>query len=92
LVSEMLEACKDSFMVVHGCKASRGKESVTYGLFSKVFYAILGKLTGLDIAGHSDHNLLGRDVVNRYCGLSERSRFFKRMIPYLGFRSHNILF
>ena len=92
LVSKMLLDWREGYKVVHGCKASRGKEKMAYGLLSKSFYFLFGKLTGLNIAGHSDYKLLDRAVVDVYCNLTERGRFFRAMIPYLGFNSSSIFF
>ena len=49
-------------------------------------------MTKLDIENHSDFKLLDRMVVDEYCNLPERKRFFRGMIPYMGFPTKKILF
>lgn len=92
MIVDMIELWMNGAKVVDGCKASRGRESVLSACLSKGFYYLFRKLTRIDIENNSDFKLLDREVVDAYCELSERKRFFRGMIPYLGFHTKRILF
>lgn len=78
--------------VVEACKSSRGKESVGKKISANGFYRVFGMLAGRDITNHSDFKLLDRKVVHAYLALPERRRFFRGLIPWLGFSSARVYF
>ena len=92
LIGEMLEIWERGDKVVHGCKKTRGSESFLYKYSSTLFYFLFKKMTRIDMRGHSDFKLLDRDVVDAYCNLPEKGRFFRAAIPYLGFSSKAVYF
>ncbi|MDY0223117.1 MAG: glycosyltransferase family 2 protein [Desulfobacterium sp.] len=92
LISEMIELWRAGAMVVDACKSSRGKEDLSTKLLSKGFYAVFQYLTKIEIKDKSDFKLLDRKVVDAYCNLSERNRFFRGMIPWMGFSTAQVYF
>lgn len=92
LVVEMVQLWERGAKVVDACKSSRGKESILSRFLSQAFYYIFKKLTKIDIKNNSDFKLLDREVVDAYCDLPERKRFFRGMIPYLGFATEKVFF
>jgi dolichol-phosphate mannosyltransferase len=60
-------------------------------LLSRGFYRVLGRLTGLPLAdGAADFRLLDRQVVDVLRRLPETRRFYRGLIPWLGFRRETI--
>lgn len=92
LVSDMLALWGTGADVVAGCKLDRGDEGVLYRAFSKVFYWLFNLLTRLDIRNLSDFMLLDRVVVDQYCRLPERKRFFRGMIVWMGYATEKVYF
>lgn len=92
LVPKMVKLWKEGIAVVEACKSSRGKESFASRSLAQGFYTLFNMLTGFDIKNKSDFKLLDREVVDAYCALPERKRFFRGMIPWLGFSSAKLYF
>ncbi len=78
--------------VVEAVKADRGEEPISARLRAKLFYWLMKRFTDLELTGSSDFKLLDRKVVNTYNGLPERSRFFRGIVSWLGFRRMQIPF
>lgn len=92
LIPRMIELWRQGLEVVEARKRSRGRESWLQGLSANGFYFLFDKLTGLDLRNHSDFKLLDRKVVEAYCQLPERQRFFRGLIAWMGFSSAQIYF
>lgn len=93
LIKEMVRLWKEEgYRVVHGVKESRQKESVSRGFFARMFYALMAVLSGYDLRGGTDYKLLDRSVVKHYIELPEKVRFFRGLIPWLGFRNISVPF
>lgn len=78
--------------VVEGRKASRGKESLLYKAFAKLFYGSLKKSSGIDMSGASDFKLLDRRVVDALNEMPERLTFFRAMSGWVGFKTERVYF
>lgn len=78
--------------VVEGVKADRGKESKVYGGFSKLFYKMIKKASGLDMSGASDFKLLDRRVIDALNEMPERLTFFRALSSWVGFKTEKVYF
>ncbi len=78
--------------VVEGVKTYRGKESAVYGGFSKLFYKLIKKASGLDMTGASDFRLLDRKVVDALNEMPERLTFFRALSSWVGFKTEKVYF
>jgi dolichol-phosphate mannosyltransferase len=92
LIPQMVEGWLNGLAVVEACKASRGDESLLSRWLVRGFYRMFGALTDLDIRNHSDFKLLDRQVVDAYCQLPERQRFFRGLIAWMGFPTGQLFF
>ncbi|MCP4696194.1 MAG: glycosyltransferase family 2 protein [Gammaproteobacteria bacterium] len=92
LIPRMIELWLKGFQVVEACKSSRGREAPASRFFANGFYWIFNMLAGIDLKNHSDFKLLDKQVVNLYCALPERKRFFRGMINWMGFLSTQLFF
>jgi glycosyltransferase involved in cell wall biosynthesis len=78
--------------IVEAVKTSRGSESFTNRISSKLFYVLWNALSGFDLTGASDYKLLDRRAVDAYLTMSERNVFFRGMTAWLGFRRAKLYF
>ncbi|MCF8127325.1 MAG: glycosyltransferase family 2 protein [Deltaproteobacteria bacterium] len=93
LLPKMVHLWRDEdYHVVHGVKTGRQKETAAKGLFAKLFYASMTLLSGYNLNQATDFKLLDRRVVDHYINLSEKVRFFRGLIPWLGFRNASVSF
>jgi hypothetical protein len=83
---------EEDYHVVHGVKTSRQKETAVKGLFVRLFYAAMTLLSGYNLKQATDFKLLDRRVVDHYVALPENVRFFRGLVPWLGFRNASASF
>ncbi len=92
LIPEMLALWQQGYKVIESVKTHRGKESLVYKLFSKLFYKSLHTLSSLQLENHSDFKLLDNEVAEVIRQLPERHRFFRGIVEWLGYPSKKIPF
>lgn len=92
LIPQMVALWKKGLPVVEACKSGRGKESFASRVFAAAFYALFGYFSRLDLRGQSDFKLLDRRVVEEYCRLSERRRFFRGLVQWMNYPSARLPF
>jgi dolichol-phosphate mannosyltransferase len=78
--------------IVEAVKADRGKEPLFVKVGAKFFYWLMKNFTDLDIAHASDFKLLDRKVVEAHNRLPEKTRFFRGLVSWLGFKRIQIPF
>lgn len=89
---EMYALWEQGFEIIEGVKRSRGKESIIYKGFAKLFYKLISKSTGIEMYRSSDFKMLDRKVVDEYVKLSERNIFFRALSSWLGYKSAMVEF
>lgn len=87
ILVEMYRMWEQGFEIIEGVKRSRGKESILYKGFAKLFYKLISKSTGIEMYRSSDFKMLDRKVVNEYIKLPERNVFFRALSSWLGYKS-----
>ena len=92
LLPEMVARWREGYDVVNGVKAARGTESRFYRPFVSFFNWLMGGSSGTDFAGASDFKLLDRQVVDAVVALPEKTRFFRGLVAWVGFRTVNVPF
>ncbi|RMD63996.1 glycosyltransferase [Candidatus Parcubacteria bacterium] len=93
VLGRLLEAFNASGAdVVEGVKRDRGRESVIYRLLAKTFYALMTRLTGLDMRSASDYRLLSKRAMETLLAMPERSVFFRGMSSWIGFKREKVEF
>lgn len=93
LIPELVREWREGgFDVVEGLKSSRGKEGLFYKCCAKAFYAVLLKITGIDLRNASDYKLLDRKVVDALSQMPEKVTFFRGMSAWVGFEHKKVPF
>jgi glycosyltransferase involved in cell wall biosynthesis len=78
--------------VVDAKRKERGREPFWRRIGAWIFYSLLRIFSGYDLMGLTDYKLLDRKVVDAFLDLEERSRFFRGMVPWLGFKHVEVTF
>lgn len=86
LIPEMVKLWLEGYEVVDCIKVHRGQESLINRMLSKLFYLIMKALTGFPIMNASDFKLFSRKAVNAHNCIPEKTRFFRGITSWLGFR------
>lgn len=89
---EMFHLWEQGYEVVEGIKESRGKETVIHRKSAGLFYRIMSRTTGFNMADASDFKLLDRKAVESVLSMPERSMFFRAASSWVGFRSISVPF
>lgn len=93
LIPVMIEQWRNGgFDIVEAVKADRGQESLNSRARAALFYSAMRYLTTLDLRNTSDYKLLSRKVVDAHNAMPERSRFFRGIVSWMGFRKLQVAF
>lgn len=91
-IVEMYRLWEQGYEIVEGRKASRGEEGAIKAGFVKLFYSLISKATGVDMANASDFKLLDRRAVDVLIHMRERKAFFRALSSWIGFQSTYVEF
>ncbi|MDR0821485.1 MAG: glycosyltransferase family 2 protein [Oscillospiraceae bacterium] len=93
LIPEMYRLWEEGAEIVAAVKSSRGRESVVYKAFAKMFYSLMKSSSkAVDLENASDFKLLDRKVVDSLVELPERLTFFRALSGWVGFKTVKIPF
>ena len=89
LLEEMLLGIKDEgYDCVATRRTNRKGEPFIRSCFSRLFYFIMRKLSGLPIAdGARDFRMINKPMLNSLLKLQEANRFSKGLFPWIGFKT-----
>lgn len=92
LLPELVTAWRSGADVVNAVKADRGDEGLAYRASAWAFNRIMGAALRDDFGRQSDFKLLDRSVVDVVVSLPERTRFFRGLVSWVGFRTVEVPF
>lgn len=94
LIPLLLARWREGFDVVNAVKNRRGEESLAYRSFAGAFNALMRRASPAlrDFEGASDFKLLDRQAIDALRACPERSRFFRGLVAWVGFRVCNVPF
>lgn len=87
IIPQFLKAWKDGYKIVEGIKSKRGVETIGYHLFAHIFYQLISRAVGSNLANTSDFKLLDREVINVILKMPEKQMFYRAITSWIGFRS-----
>lgn len=88
LIPQMLEAMEEGYDCCGARRVSRKGEPLVRSAFSKAFYKIINHLTGMRLVqGGSDYRMMTRQMVDAVVSLTERERFTKGIMSWVGFET-----
>jgi glycosyltransferase involved in cell wall biosynthesis len=86
-IPDLIREWRAGAEIVVGIRKQCADYSIVKKLGSKLFYFIMKRFSDLDIPPNStDFRLLDRKVLDTLCRFSERTRMFRGLIDWLGFK------
>lgn len=92
LIPELVARWRNGFDVVNAVKTDRGKEGLSYRCMAWVFNRLMGSSANASFQGASDFKLLDRQVVDALQTLPEKTRFFRGLVAWVGFKTTEVGF
>lgn len=89
---EMYQKWEQGYEVIEGIKKSRGEESFLHKKSVGFFYAIMSRITKVNMQNASDFKMMDRRVADSILTLSERNMFFRATSSWVGFKTAYIEF
>ncbi len=96
MLLQMLDELDNGYDVCGAQRVSREGEPIIRSFFSKMFYSVMKKISGLDmVPGGSDFRMMKRPVVEAMISMQEQGRFTKGIFSWVGFKTkwipyHNV--
>lgn len=83
-IIEMYRLWEQGYEIVEGIKKERGQEKKLHSIGAKVFYSLISRVAGFDMANSSDFKLLDRKVVDVLNRMPEKG-FFRAISYWVGY-------
>lgn len=88
LLPQMIDALDAGYDCCGARRVSRKGEPVVRSLFSKMFYSVINRVSGMHLVqGGSDFRMMKRSVVDAMLSMQERERFTKGIFSWVGFNT-----
>lgn len=88
-IVEMYRLWEKGYEIVEGIKRERGQEKKTYRVGAKIFYFVISRMAGFDMANSSDFKLLDRKVVDVLNRMPEKG-FFRAISYWVGYNKTTV--
>ena len=88
-IIEMYRLWEQGYEIVEGIKKERGNEKKMYSIGAKIFYSVISRMAGFDMANSSDFKLLDRKVVDVINRMPERG-FFRAISYWVGYNKTTV--
>ncbi|MCK5057004.1 MAG: glycosyltransferase, partial [Candidatus Aminicenantes bacterium] len=93
VIPQMIDRWKEGYDVVYGKRLKRKGETIFKKLTAAAFYRFLKKMTDVDIpVDVGDFRLIDRSVCDAMKKISERNRFVRGLISWLGFKQGEVMY
>lgn len=88
-IIEMYRLWEQGYEIVEGIKKERGQEKKINSIGAKVFYSVISRVAGFDMANSSDFKLLDRKVVDVLNKMPEKG-FFRAISYWVGYNKATV--
>ncbi len=92
LIPQMYHLWEEGYEVVEGIKADRGREKPLRRFCARIFYKMISRSSGIDMAKSSDFRLLDRKVTDALLEMPERNTFYRALSSWVGFKTVQLPF
>jgi dolichol-phosphate mannosyltransferase len=83
-IIEMYHLWEQGYEIVEGIKKERGQEKKLHSIGARLFYSLISRMAGFDMANSSDFKLLDRKVIDVLNKMPERG-FFRAISYWVGY-------
>lgn len=88
LIVEMIKGIEEGYDCCGARRVDRNGEPLIRSMFSRLFYKFINKITVMNLVqGGSDYRMMTRKMVDAIIQLSERERFTKGIMSWVGFET-----
>lgn len=88
LIPQMLAEIENGYDCCGARRVSRKGEPLVRSCFSRLFYKVVNRVTCMELVpGGSDYRMMTRQMVDAVLSLSERERFIKGIMSWVGFET-----
>ena len=88
-IIEMYRLWEQGYEIVEGIKKERGQEKKMHSMGAKLFYSVISRMAGFDMANSSDFKLLDRKVIDVLNKMPERG-FFRAISYWVGYKKATV--
>ncbi|MDS4022559.1 MAG: glycosyltransferase family 2 protein [Candidatus Competibacter sp.] len=92
LIAMMYAEWRRGSDVVNAVKRQRATEPGLYRWLAQAFNRLMTETIGSDMSGASDYKLIDRQVAEVLLNCTERNRFFRGLVAWVGFKVANVEF
>lgn len=93
LLPEMIQKWEEGYEVVTTQKKENESAGFAYKLWAKFFYSFFNKFSQIKLTTNaSDFRLLGRKSLDAVLSMPEYHRFYRGLVPFVGYKTYNIPF
>ena len=93
IIPKMLELWEDGYEIVTTQKLENQEAGIMYKIFSKSFYSLFNKYSQIKLTPNgSDFRLMSRRSLDAVLSMPEYHRFYRGLVPFVGFKSTSISF
>ena len=93
IVPEMIKKWEEGYEIVTTQKMENEDTGLIYKVWAKFFYSFFNRFSQIKLTPNaSDFRLMGRKSMDALLQMPEYHKFFRGMVPFIGFQSYNLPF
>jgi glycosyltransferase involved in cell wall biosynthesis len=93
LIPQMIKLWEDGNEIVYTQKLENQDSTLMYKLWAKTFYSMFNKYSQIKLTpAGSDFRLMGRKSLDAVLSMPEYHKFYRGLVPFVGFKSTTITF
>jgi dolichol-phosphate mannosyltransferase len=91
LITEFVNVWQQGYEIVYGKQKKRQGDFFIRNLFVKLYYKIFSYLSDVSLPVNAgDFRLISRNVINHLNSMPEKSRYFRGLSSWIGFKSYSV--
>ncbi len=93
LIPQMVKLWEEGYEIVYTQKLENQETTLLYKIWAKTFYSLFNKYSQIKLTpAGSDFRLMGRRSLEAVLSMPEYHKFFRGLVPFVGFKSTSISF
>ncbi len=93
LIPQMIKLWEEGYEIVYTQKLENQETTLMYKLWAKTFYSMFNRYSQIKLTpAGSDFRLMGRKSLDAVLSMPEYHKFYRGLVPFVGFKSTTISF